>query len=60
MAIKKEATICLICYRPIEVDTDSNLDKGGGTVHEACHAKKIPVKRAVPRYYGESKFDSFA
>jgi hypothetical protein len=50
------------CYLPVASGVDSHPDDEDRTVHEACAIKKsaAPVRRAVPRYYGESKFDCFA
>jgi hypothetical protein len=59
---KGKEILCPICYLPVELGVDLHTDEKGRTVHEACHLNKVapPVKRAVPRYYGESKFDCFA
>jgi len=59
---KGEEIRCPICYRPVELGIDFRTDEEGRTVHEACYVNRTapPVKRAVPRYYGESKFDCFA
>jgi hypothetical protein len=61
-ANQREEVLCPSCYLPVESGVDSHTDGEGRSVHEACHIKTIaaPVKRAVPRYYGESKFDCFA
>jgi hypothetical protein len=61
-ASEKEEILCPICYLSVELGVDSHRDEGGRTVHEACYVKKIvpAVKRAVPRFSGESRFDCFA
>jgi hypothetical protein len=61
-ANEREEILCSNCYLPVASAVDSHPDEEGRTVHEACTVKKIaaPMKRAVPRYYGESKFDCFA
>jgi hypothetical protein len=61
MTSEKE-TLCPICFLPVEFGVDLRADEDGRIVHEACYIEKIAlkVKRAVPRYYGESKFDCFA
>jgi hypothetical protein len=61
-AIEREEILCPICYLSVELDVELHTGEEGQTIHEACYVKKIAMlgKRAVPRYYGESKFDCFA
>jgi hypothetical protein len=61
-ANEREEIFCPTCYLTVASGVDSQPDEEGRTVHEACTINKIaaPMKRAVPRYYGESKFDCFA
>jgi hypothetical protein len=54
--------LCPICRLPVELGVELHTDEKDQTVHEECYVKKIAleVKRAVPRYSAESRFDCFA
>jgi hypothetical protein len=60
--IEREEILCPICCLSVVLGVELHTDEEGRAIHEACYVKKIAMlgKRAVPRYYGESKFDCFA